>query len=119
MIVNRMQFSALDTQHAFITSFCLSSKIIEPVRDPKARIKHIQAKARSVDFARKVVTFPAGDLEQSRVGEVFDIPYDKLVIAVGAVTKTFDTPGVKENAIFFKDIGDAQRVKREYGSVLN
>lgn len=118
------------------------SQIIEPVRDPKARIKHIQAKARSVDFARKVVTCesaviesdtgtvakahdeevqhtkqtrpdsPAVDLEQSRVGEAFDIPYDKLVIAVGAVTKTFDTPGVKENAIFFKDIGDAQRVKK-------
>lgn len=45
-------------------------------------------------------------------GETFEIPYDKLVIAVGAVSRTFGTPGVRENAMFFKDIGDAKRVKR-------
>ncbi|KAJ5245276.1 hypothetical protein N7489_005372 [Penicillium chrysogenum] len=45
-------------------------------------------------------------------GEMFEVPYDKLVIAVGAVSRTFGTPGVRENAMFFKDIGDAKRVKR-------
>lgn len=45
-------------------------------------------------------------------GEIFEVPYDKLVIAVGAVSKTFNTPGVRENAMFFKDVGDAKRVKR-------
>lgn len=45
-------------------------------------------------------------------GELFEVPYDKLVIAVGAVSKTFKTPGVRHNAMFFKDIGDARRVKR-------
>lgn len=45
-------------------------------------------------------------------GEMFEVPYDKLVVAVGAVSKTFDTPGVRHNAMFFKDIGDARRVKR-------
>ncbi|PKS08390.1 hypothetical protein jhhlp_005334 [Lomentospora prolificans] len=47
-----------------------------------------------------------------RRGPTFDVPYDKLVIAVGAMTRTFDTPGVRENALFFKDIEDARRVKR-------
>ena len=45
-------------------------------------------------------------------GETFEVPYDKLIIAVGAVSRTFGTPGVRENAMFFKDIGDAKRVKR-------
>jgi NADH dehydrogenase len=45
-------------------------------------------------------------------GQTFEVPYDKLVIAVGAVSQTFGTPGVRENAMFFKDIGDAKRVKR-------
>lgn len=45
-------------------------------------------------------------------GETFEVPYDKLVIAVGAVSRTFGTPGVRQNAMFFKDIGDAKRVKR-------
>lgn len=45
-------------------------------------------------------------------GETFEVPYDKLVISVGAVSRTFGTPGVRENAMFFRDIGDAKRVKR-------
>lgn len=45
-------------------------------------------------------------------GETFDVSYDKLIIAVGAVSKTFQTPGVRHNAMFFRDIGDAKRVKR-------
>lgn len=45
-------------------------------------------------------------------GQIFEVPYDKLVISVGAVSQTFHTPGVRENAMFFKDVGDAKRVKR-------
>lgn len=45
-------------------------------------------------------------------GQFFEVPYDKLVIAVGCTSQTFGTPGVRENAMFFKDIGDSRRVKR-------
>ncbi|KAL3708382.1 hypothetical protein TMatcc_006366 [Talaromyces marneffei ATCC 18224] len=45
-------------------------------------------------------------------GQLFEIQYDKLVIAVGCTSQTFGTPGVRENAMFFKDIGDSRRVKR-------
>lgn len=45
-------------------------------------------------------------------GEMIEVPYDKLIVAVGTVSQTFGTPGVQENALFFKDVGDARRVKR-------
>ncbi|KAL4874360.1 pyridine nucleotide-disulfide oxidoreductase-domain-containing protein [Aspergillus karnatakaensis] len=45
-------------------------------------------------------------------GEPFEVPYDKLIISVGAISKTFKTPGVKDNAIFFRGIGDSRRVRR-------
>lgn len=45
-------------------------------------------------------------------GQMLDVPFDKLIIAVGCVSRTFNTPGVRENAMFFKDVGDAKRVKR-------
>lgn len=32
----------------------------------------------------------------------FEVPYDKLVVAVGAYAQTFGIPGVKENATFLK-----------------
>lgn len=42
----------------------------------------------------------------------FPVKYDKLVVAVGAYSQTFNTPGVKENALFLKDIGDARKIRR-------
>ena len=32
----------------------------------------------------------------------YDLQYDKLVIGVGALSNTFNTPGVVENAFFLK-----------------
>ncbi|THC95636.1 hypothetical protein EYZ11_004898 [Aspergillus tanneri] len=106
------------------------SNIVEPVRDPHSQVDFIQAAARGVDFNKKTVLCEAtvvkrGVTETPRTyedeqvgepgwqqGERFEVPYDKLVIAVGAVSRTFNTPGVRHNAMFFKDIGDARRVKR-------
>lgn len=118
------------------------SNIVEPVRDPRAKVDFIQAAARAIDLKKKTILCEAtvvksGVTESPRTedreteegpettsmkpmqnqrlweqGETFEVPYDKLVIAVGAVSRTFGTPGVRENAMFFKDIGDAKRVKR-------
>lgn len=41
----------------------------------------------------------------------FSIGYDKLVIACGAYSQTFNTPGVKEYAHFLKDVKDARRIR--------
>ncbi|BFZ60709.1 hypothetical protein YB2330_001752 [Saitoella coloradoensis] len=41
----------------------------------------------------------------------FEVEYDDLVIAVGAYSQTFGTPGVKEHAYFLKDVGDARRIR--------
>ncbi|KAJ5091384.1 hypothetical protein NUU61_006254 [Penicillium alfredii] len=120
------------------------SNIVEPVRDPSAKVDFIQAAARAVDLKKKTVLCEAtvvksGVTETPRTsdeerdtdegpeatskqpmeaqrrweqGETFEVPYDKLVVAVGTVSRTFGTPGVRQNAMFFKDIGDAKRVKR-------
>ena len=38
------------------------------------------------------------------------LKYDYLIYGVGAETQTFGIPGVKENAVFMKEIQDADRV---------
>ncbi|KAJ0415366.1 pyridine nucleotide-disulfide oxidoreductase-domain-containing protein [Aspergillus carlsbadensis] len=106
------------------------SHIVEPVRDPKIKIDFVQAAARALDLERKTIlceptvvkggvtethTEEEGGFRQTKKwekGEPFEIPYDKLVISVGAISRTFKTPGVKDNAIFFRDIGDSRRVRR-------
>ena len=47
-----------------------------------------------------------------REGKRFDVDYDKLVVAVGCYSQTFGTKGVRENAYFMKDIGDARRIRK-------
>ena len=42
----------------------------------------------------------------------FPVSYDKLVVAVGCYSQTFNTPGVRENALFLKDVNDARRIRR-------
>jgi len=40
------------------------------------------------------------------------VHYDKLIIAVGCYSQTFNTKGVRENAMFLKDVRDAQAIRR-------
>jgi NADH:ubiquinone reductase (non-electrogenic) len=42
----------------------------------------------------------------------FLVDYDYLVIAVGARSNTFNTPGVEENCFFLKEVEDAQKIRR-------
>uniref|UniRef100_A0A7S3YYD9 FAD/NAD(P)-binding domain-containing protein n=1 Tax=Lotharella globosa TaxID=91324 RepID=A0A7S3YYD9_9EUKA len=65
--------------------------IQEPVRTIKGLREYYQAKARSIDTKEKVVA--CRDIFKERE---FDVPYDYLVIACGAKTNTFGTPGVEE-----------------------
>ena len=48
---------------------------------------------------------------KAKKGKVFEMDYDKLVVAVGCYSQTFGTPGVKENAYFLKDVGDARKIR--------
>ncbi len=42
--------------------------------------------------------------DKLRLNNVVQIPYDVLIVAVGAVNNTFHTPGVREHAFFLKEV---------------
>jgi len=110
---------------------------LEPVRSRRSKVSFFQGWADSVDFANKRVTIEEavedprqslaltrdhreGESLETRVqekaikfhkGETFDLNYDKLIIAVGCYSQTFGTPGVKEHALFLKDVGDARKIR--------
>ena len=112
--------------------------ILEPVRDRKLpNVELVQAWADDVDFERRVVrvessVLTTGDTDVAKTmlvkpsspqaemssepsflgkGKMWDINYDKLVIAVGCYSHTFGTKGVKENAFFLKDVSDARKIR--------
>ncbi|TKY89385.1 hypothetical protein EX895_001916 [Sporisorium graminicola] len=41
----------------------------------------------------------------------YGLDYDYLVVSVGSYNQTFGTQGVKENALFLKDVGDARAIR--------
>eukprot|EP00276_Gloeochaete_wittrockiana_P007877 CAMPEP_0184663318 /NCGR_PEP_ID=MMETSP0308-20130426/47671_1 /TAXON_ID=38269 /ORGANISM="Gloeochaete witrockiana, Strain SAG 46.84" /LENGTH=537 /DNA_ID=CAMNT_0027105983 /DNA_START=378 /DNA_END=1988 /DNA_ORIENTATION=+ len=95
--------------------------IIEPIRGFLARTKHdhsnyLEAMAVDVDLENKTVMcegYPSARFRQQapEVNEKFSVPYDKLVVAVGAVNNTFGVPGVKEHCSFLKELPDARRIR--------
>ncbi|TPX10829.1 uncharacterized protein E0L32_008218 [Thyridium curvatum] len=90
--------------------------IMEPIRSilrhKRASVKFYEAEASSIDPDRKVVKiFDNSDVK----GDVVEteVPYDMLVLGVGAENSTFGIPGVREHSCFLKEIGDAQRIRKK------
>ncbi|EIW67161.1 hypothetical protein TREMEDRAFT_45240 [Tremella mesenterica DSM 1558] len=100
----------------------------EPVRGIKG-LEYAQGWADSIDFERRElriessVTPPHAELaamvartHPNHPGhpsiQFYNLPYDKLVIAVGCYSASFGIPGVKKHAHFLKDIRDARKIRR-------
>ncbi|KAL0946228.1 hypothetical protein HGRIS_012487 [Hohenbuehelia grisea] len=100
----------------------------EPVRRFSPKVTAYQAWCDKIDLQRKTlqcmpatppISFEAQSVPQANatttespgVGSGFSVRYDKLVIAVGAYSQTFNIPGVKENAHFLKDVKDARAIR--------
>ncbi|EAU86695.2 NADH dehydrogenase [Coprinopsis cinerea okayama7 len=94
-----------------------SRSIIQPTRyitRHKARtVSVIEAEATDVDPENKTVTF-IDNSEIKGATSSRTIQYDYLVYAVGAETQTFNIPGVKEHAVFMKELHDAERFQRGF-----
>jgi len=45
----------------------------------------------------------------------FEVPYDQLIVSVGASTNTFGVKGVKEHCLFLKQLNDAIRFREQLG----
>lgn len=110
---------------------------LEPVRTRRNRVAFFQGWADDVDFKNKTISIEeaVGDPRQGmslaadrhenesaterqneiararKSGKMFNMSYDKLIVSVGCYSQTFGTPGVKENALFLKDVGDARKIR--------
>ena len=107
---------------------------LEPVRSRRTRVQFFQGWADAVNFESKTLTieenvedpFQGRSLTidhkshvqrahetqaKAKKGNLFDMTWDRLVIAVGCYNQTFNTKGVRENAYFLKDVGDARKIR--------
>ena len=98
----------------------------EPVRrlSTAGKVTKYQVHVSSVDLDRKIVKCRAavgsnGDARlaaEDGVGaeegeEEFELGYEKLILAPGSETNTFDTPGVLEHCLTMKSVQDAMKLR--------
>src|SRR5271155_3726910 len=90
--------------------------IMEPIRTitrhKKAAVKYYEAEATKIDFEKKIV-YAKDDSEIKGDTMETDVPFDMLVVGVGAENATFGIPGVREHSCFLKEVGDAQRIRKQ------
>jgi NADH:ubiquinone reductase (non-electrogenic) len=90
--------------------------IMEPIRSilrlRKGSVKYYEAHADAIDPERKVVKITDDSEVKGTISET-EVPYDMLVVGVGAENATFGIPGVKEHTLFLKEIGDAQAIRKK------
>ncbi|MFL5495280.1 MAG: NAD(P)/FAD-dependent oxidoreductase [Gemmatimonadales bacterium] len=72
----------------------------QPIRPALRRARFVEATVESVDVERRVVHAVATE------GAGYELPYDQLVVALGATTNLALIPG-SEHAFTFKTMGDA------------
>lgn len=51
------------------------------------------------------------EVERRKGSGTYTMAYDYLVMCVGSYNATFGTEGVKENALFLKDVNDARAIR--------
>jgi NADH:ubiquinone reductase (non-electrogenic) len=81
--------------------------IIEPIRHARKDLSFYHASAVAIHPEQQMV-----DCRGVGDARTFSVPYDLLVIAVGAVSNTFDVPGVAQYALFLKELNDARELRQ-------
>ncbi len=80
--------------------------IVQPLRKMLRRTRVAIADIEAIDLAGKQIRARHADLP-----DPYNVPYDQLVLALGAVTNFFKTPGLAEHALTMKTLGDALLVR--------
>ena len=89
--------------------------IMEPIRNilrhKKATVQYYEAEATKIDYENKIV-YINDESEIKGDTSSTEVPYDMLVVGVGAENATFGIPGVREHSCFLKEVNDAQQIRK-------
>ena len=85
--------------------------VVVPLRQMCRHAELLLGTATALDEGRRILSVDTTD------AGTFEVSYEQLVLAPGAITRTFPVPGLAEHALGFKDLADAihlrNRVLRE------
>jgi NADH:ubiquinone reductase (H+-translocating) len=76
--------------------------IVQPLRKMLHRARVGVAEVEAIDLGNKLVRIRHKDLPSA-----YEVTYEQLVLALGAVTNFYHTPGLERHALTMKSLGDA------------
>ena len=86
--------------------------ISSPLRTSLRRTQVVRGKVTQIDLERRLVTVAfSGQAEQNATASTQELPYDHLVLALGAVSNYFGNQNIKQLAFDFKSLLDAIRIR--------
>jgi NADH dehydrogenase len=102
-LVNRENFFSFTPMlHEVAASDLDMTHIVNPVRKMLKRTHLFLGDVQRIDLQKKQVAVTHGSDHHSH-----DLPYDHLVIGLGAITNFYQLPGLEERALTMKSLGDA------------
>lgn len=88
---------------------------MEPIRNflrhKKAAVRYYEAEATKIDYEKRVI-YVNDESEVKGSTSATEVPFDLLVVGVGAENATFGIPGVREHGCFLKEVFDAQKIRK-------
>jgi NADH dehydrogenase len=106
-LVNRENFFLFTPMlHEVAASDLEITNIVSPIRELLPHVHFFCGKVESVDLIQKRVTVSHGYKTHPH-----ELAYDHLVLALGSTTNFFKLPGIEENAITMKSLGDAIQLR--------
>lgn len=87
--------------------------ICDPIRNVNTFIDYLEATATNIDTINNKVECFGIRCEGTSCSQIdFEVPYDYLIVAVGAKTNTYGIKGVEQHCLYLKQIEDAANIRR-------
>jgi NADH dehydrogenase len=113
-LVNRENYSLFTPMLSEVAGGGIEpSHVVNPVRAFLRRTSFREGTVQSIDLVQKHV-----EINHPEAHEPTTLSYDRLVLALGAVTNFHSVPGAEENAFSLKSISDGQAIRDHILSLL-
>jgi NADH dehydrogenase len=113
-LVNRENFISFTPMlHEVAASDLDVTHIVNPIRKMLRRVNLFLGEVERIDLQAKAVVVAHGEDRHTHA-----LPYDHLVIGLGAITNFYQLPGLEERALTMKSLGDAIHLRNHLIDLL-
>ncbi|CAB9513606.1 Internal alternative NAD(P)H-ubiquinone oxidoreductase A1, mitochondrial [Seminavis robusta] len=92
--------------------------ITQPIRDFNANANYLEAAAKEINPEKQIIKCTGLTVQDNSEIDEFEVPYDRLIVSVGARVNTFGIKGVEEYCSYLKQVDHARKIRRKIVSLF-